>query len=199
MWWKRAFIILLSLNVLVFAGGIILLNSFPKETAPTTPPSLATPSAGKASVQVVIGQDAINTYLAYAIRQDATLKKNLRYARIQFASDWTCDFGVNVLDSTVPFHLVLSPLIEQGNLYLQVKQASMGVLPIPNGLLFSILQRVHWPSWIGVDQAHDILQINLTKRPQNPFGVEVLNYSSSQQQLTLQLSMSPNAMLQHAP
>ncbi|EPZ43002.1 DUF2140 family protein [Alicyclobacillus acidoterrestris] len=199
MWWKRGFIILLSLNILVFVGGLIVLDSFPSATSSSVKKFQSTPDDGKtAAVQVVIGQDAINSYIAYALTQEADVQKIMSYAQIQFASTWNCDIGVKLLDKVVPFHLVLVPDVENGNLNLQVKSASMGQVPVPDSLLFLLLKHLQWPNWINLDANHHILQLNFTQRPQEPFGVRILGYSSTTQQLSLQVTMSPSAIAQSA-
>ncbi|GMA63238.1 YpmS family protein [Alicyclobacillus fastidiosus] len=197
MWWKRGFIILLSLNILVFVGGLIVLDTFPSQSSSSVKNMQSTQDDSKtAAVQVVIGQDAINSYLAYELTQEADVQKIMSYAHIQFASTWNCDLGVKLLDKVVPFHLVFVPDVENGNLNLQVQSASMGEVPVPNSLLFLLLKHLQWPNWINLDANHQTIQLNFTERPQQPFGVRILNYSSTTQQLTLQVMMSPSAIAQ---
>lgn len=197
MWWKRGFIILLTLNLLLLVGGLIVWNTFPLTSHSSSPAPIQNEKGqqNEASIQLVIGQDAINTYLTYAVSHEADLHKIIGRAHIEFASTWNGDVDVIVLGRTIPFHLVMVPVVVSGNLYLQIKQASMGVIPIPDSLLFPLMQRVQWPNWIRVDATHRVLQLNLTQRPQNPFGIRVVQYSDLTQQLTMQLTMSPNAIL----
>ncbi|WAH36577.1 DUF2140 family protein [Alicyclobacillus dauci] len=196
MWWKRGFIILLSLNILVFAGGLILLDTFPAANSPRVKQIEQQQAPGQTtSVQLVLGQDAINTYMDYALSQQADVHKVLDYAHIQFASTWNCDLGVKLMDKVVPFHLVLVPTVVGGNLYLQVKSAAMGQVPVPNSLLFLMLKHLPWPDWIGLDVPHQTLQLNLTKRPQNPYGVRIIGYSAQTQQLSLEITMVPKALM----
>lgn len=202
MWWKRGFIVLLSLNILVFASGLIAFNRLPSANskpanqmanavAPGTTPTQA------ASVQLSIGQDAINTYLDYALSQQSDVHKVMSYARIQFSDDWTCDIGVKLLNKIVPFHIVFHPVVIDGNLDLQVKSASMGEVPVPTALLFLLLKHLPWPNWIGQNPAHHTIELNFTQRPQKPYGVRILSYSPKSQLLSLQVSILPKDLMTH--
>lgn len=194
MWWKRAFIVLFGLNLLVGALFLIIWNTFPNASQP---PAQTPPSAAKnaPSVEVVIGQDAVNAYLAYALQHEADVSQIVSAAHVEFASDWDCDFSVNVLGKAIPFHLVITPIIENGNMLLHVRQASMGVVPIPNPFLFSVLSRARFPSWISPDASHDNLQINFAKRQQGSFGVRAVSYSAKAQELTMKLMISPSDLI----
>lgn len=199
MWWKRAFIILLSLNILVFAGGLILLDTFPAANS-TRAKNLEvqqTP-ANAASIQLDIGQDAINSYIGYALTQEADVHQVLDYAHIQFTSTWNCELGIKLLGKVVPFHLVLIPKAVNGNLDLQVKSAAMGQVPVPDSLLFLMLKHLPWPNWISLDANQHTLDLNFSARPQKPFGVKILGYSAKTQQVSLIVTMQPKALLQGA-
>ncbi|WP_067621189.1 DUF2140 family protein [Alicyclobacillus acidiphilus] len=194
MWWKRAFIILFGINLLICAAGLIAWNALPNH-APSQTVSPAKTPAGAPSVDVVIGQDAVNAYLAYAIQQEADLRQIVEGAHVQFATNWDCDFYIDVLGKAMPFHLTITPLIENGNMLLHVEKASMASIPIPNPILFSLLGRARWPNWIQTDAGHDNLDINFTSRPQQPFGVRAVQYSPETQQLTMQITISPNTLM----
>lgn len=200
MWWKRAFIVLFSVNLLIVAGGVALWESFPRVNSSQSPPATGQGSAAhEASIQVDIGQDAVNTYLQYAIVDDPELAHVLDTAHVTFATQWSCSMGVKILGEVVPIDLVLNPIIQGGNLDMQVVSANIGVLPVPNGLLFSVLGHVKFPSWIQADGSQSQLRLNFSQRPARPFGVQILGYSPVSQTLALQLTLSPSMMLHPSP
>lgn len=197
MWWKRGFIILLALNVLVFAGGLIALDAYPSASstgANTNAPQQPT-SNETASVQISIGQNAINTYLDYALSQLGDVHNIMNYARVQFSDNWSCDIGVKLLNRVVPFHIVFVPTVVNGDLHLQVQSAVMGQVPVPDSLLFLVLKHLPWPNWIALDPTHHTIQLNFTQRPQNPYGVSILGYSAKSQLLNLKVTMVPKELL----
>ncbi|GLG01326.1 hypothetical protein Alches_13650 [Alicyclobacillus hesperidum subsp. aegles] len=194
MAWKRAFIILLSINLLIVVAALIVWNTFPTKNQSTggAPPLVA---SQQPAVEVQIGQEAINAYLSYAIAHDEEVGKILGSANVQFDHDWNCDFGIRLLGKIVPFHLVLTPKVTAGNLVLHVDSASMSFFPIPNSILFSVLERAHTPNWVEMNAGQDDVEIDFSKRPQRPFGIRMLNYSEATKKLALQLTISPQAVM----
>ena len=192
--WKRAFIVLLSLNILVFVLGILWLNSFPR--ASTTPPTAVAGTQDKtANVQIAIGQDAINTYLEYALSEQTDVKQFLSYARVQFGSNWDANVGIILADRVVPFTMEFTPTVVSGNLDLQVKSASIGDIPVPVSLLFLVLKRAPWPYWITPDAESSTIDVNFTQRTPHPYGIQILNYSPQTDLLTLNVSIVPKTVL----
>ncbi len=191
--WKRAFIVLVSINLVVFVFGAVWLNSFPR-FAPT--PSSQISILGKpTNVQLAIGQDAINTYLEYALTEQPDLRQIFSYARVQFDTTWDCDVGINLADRVVPFQLTFQPSIVAGNLDLQVVNASIGDIPIPTSLLLLVLKHAPWPYWITLDISQQAIDVNFSKRIPHPYGVQVLGYSSQTKLLTLMVSIVPKSVI----
>lgn len=191
--WKKAFILLLLLNLAVVFGGIVWLNSLVRQTPTSTSQSAV--SGVPATVQLAVGQDAINTYLEYFLSEQADMSKVLSYARVRFGTNWQGDLGIKLVDRVVDFNIVFVPHIQGGNLDLQVTNANMGQIPLPPSLLFLVFRRLPWPSWITVDASNDTLNVNLTQRPQHPYGIQVLSYSPQTRLLTLLVSIVPKAVL----
>jgi len=187
--WKKAFVLLLSLNLLIVVALGLWLGTLPTKVASISP----LPTSQGAPIQLSIGQDAINTYLSYALTEQADVKKVLSYAKIGFQNQWDLQLGIKLINRIVPCDVEISPSIHNGNLWLQVTSATIGDIPIPPSALFLIFKHLPWPHWIGVDATQHILQINFTERPQHPYGVSVLNYSAQAKRLTLQVTIAPQA------
>lgn len=195
--WKRAFVILVSINLLVFAVGVAWLTSFPRASESPQPPAPIAVSPGSANVQLSIGQDAINTYLQYALSEQLDVQRVLSYAEVDFSNVWDCDLGIKLADRVVPFQLEFTPIIQNGNLDLQVTSASMGDLPIPVSLLFLVLRHLAWPNWIQLDPNGHLIDLNFTDRPQRPYGIHIDSYSPQTELLTLTVTIVPKAILTH--
>ncbi|GGJ05625.1 hypothetical protein GCM10010885_13460 [Alicyclobacillus cellulosilyticus] len=189
--WKRAFLGLLSINLLIVAAIGLWLDLLPPQSAP--PPGRPVP-AGAAAVQVAVGDDAINAYLEYALAQQPDMRKVLSYARVHFASNWDVSLGVKLADRVVPFDLTFSPRIAGGDLVLQVQGAEMGHVPIPTSLLMVIFRHLPWPDWIRVDDPGSQLVLRFSARPQRPYGVRMVSYSAADKRLTANIYILPKSI-----
>lgn len=192
--WKKAFIVLLSLNLFVIVGGALWWGTLPKASSVTPPSQAITSNAKAATIQLSVGQDAVNTYLEYALSQQQDVRRVLSYANVQFSNTWKVQLGLKLQNRIVPCNLVFVPQVNNGNLVLHVQSATMGEIPAPLGALFFILRHLPWPQWITVDGLAHNLNINFTERPQNPYGVKILSYSPSTKQVTLLLSIIPKSI-----
>ncbi|MCL6593402.1 MAG: YpmS family protein [Alicyclobacillus sp.] len=194
MVWKKAFLLLVTLNLAVIAGIGLWFDSLPRRTqqAPVIP---AAPASQTAAVNLTVDQDAVNTYLTYALSEQPDLAKVLAYARVQMDTRWQVDLGLQLSDRVVPADVVFTPEVVNGNLRLHMESADIGALPVPVDGLFLALKHLPWPTWIVVDSSHSDLVLNVTQRPANPYGVRVLSYDPGQRALTLRVTIQPKAML----
>lgn len=190
--WKKAFATLLSLNLLIIAGVAIWFVSLPKAGTTTIPPKVAA-GEKQATVQLSIGDEAINTYLEYALAEQADLKGVLSYATVHFDKQWNIRIGAELEGHVVPFDATFTPTIIGGNLQLHMESAQFGGLPIPTSALFLVFQHLPWPNWIHTDGTNQTLDINLTERPQHPYGIKILKYSDQTKLLTLLVSIEPKS------
>jgi uncharacterized protein YpmS len=192
MLWKRAFLILLCLNLFMVAGAVSLISRFPRIGTPAAPQQ--TVSGEPANVQISIGDQAINAYLDYTLSQQPDLSQVLADAKVHFDSDWRLQLGVKLADRVVPVTFVLTPEVRQGDLLLHVNSADLGDVPVPVGLVFLLLNHLPWPAWIQVDTDHQTLILAFTKRPANPYGVRADAYSPDTKLLTLTVSILPKTL-----
>lgn len=191
--WKRAFIVLLSVNLVLSVFVIAWLNILPRSAS--VPKADAGLTGKAANVQLAVGEDAINTYLQYALTEQPDLQQFLSYARVGFSDTWDCDVGIRLTDRVVPFHLTLSPSVQSGNVDLKIDSAQMGGIPIPTSLLTLVLKHVPWPYWISLDAQNEAIDVNFTKRIPHPYGVKILNYSPDTKLLTMMVSIVPKPAL----
>ncbi|WP_062307242.1 DUF2140 family protein [Alicyclobacillus sendaiensis] len=195
--WRRLFIVLAALDLLAVIAGLILWNSLPQSGRSAAP--VAPVPANAPTVQVDIGADAINAYLAYAIAHDPEVGRVLESANVQFGDTWVCDFAVKVLDHALPMEFVVTPIAQNGNLILHVDSAQLSFIPIPRSVVFSVLERASLPNWIQVDGATQNIALNFTERPAKPFAVRVVQYSSTAKKLSLNLAIPPQTLSQNVP
>lgn len=195
--WKKAFVALLSLNLLVLVSLTLWWGSLPKASRVQSQVQSASDAGKTATVQLAVGEDAINAYLEYALSDQQDLQKVLSYARVKFVENWEIQFGIKLSGRVVPSDVVFAPTIQGGNLILSVKSATVGELPIPTSGLFFIFKKLPWPSWITVDATQDTLHLNFTDRPQHPYGIQVLGYSPDTKLLTLRVTIVPKSLLPH--
>lgn len=198
--WKKAFVLLLSFNLLLVVGFTVWWGTLPKASpgAVVNPPASST-SGKPATIQVSLGSDAINSYLQYALTEQKDVQKVLSDAQINFGNNWNVQLGVKLVNKVVPFAITFAPQASQGNLLLQVQSATMGQIPIPPAALMFVFRHLPWPNWIAVDDAHNTLALNFSERPQNPYGIYIQNYSAQSKLLTLQISIQPKTLLTAKP
>ena len=192
--WKKAFVVLLCLNLLVVGSTALWILSFPKTTPLPSAAKPVVPPIGSATVQLSVGQSAINTYLEYFVADQAEMRRVLSYARVQFSDVWDLRLGVKLAQRVIPADVQIVPVVSAGNLALNVQHASLGDVPVPTSLLFVVFQQLAWPTWITVDGQHDALDINFSRRPQTPYGMRVLNYSDQTRLLTMLVTMLPRSL-----
>lgn len=192
--WKRLFIVLAALDLLVVITGLIVWNGLPRSGS-VPAPAVSVP-ANAPTVQVDIGADAINAYLAYAIAHDPEVSRVLASGSVQFGNTWVCDFAVKVLDHALPMQFVVTPMVQNGNLILHVDSAQMSFIPLPRAMVFSVLERAPLPNWIQVMSATQDIALNFTERPARPFAVRVVQYSPTEQKLSLDLAIPPQTLTQ---
>jgi uncharacterized protein YpmS len=191
--WKRAFVVLLAIDLLIVVAITVWWGSLPRANQVSAPTPAA--SGQPAKVQLSIGQDAVNAYLDYALSDQPDLRNTLSYARVQFNDTWRVQLGAKLADRVVPFDVVFTPIIRDGNLYLRMESADLGEVFVPPAALMAILKHLPWPAWIAVDGEQRMLDLNFTKRPQNPYGIRVLGYSPQTRRLTLQVTIVPKSLL----
>lgn len=196
MSWKRAFVVLLCANLLFFTVAVAWLTSLPKaeSNSSQTTASVKTPAA---AVQIGIGQDAINTYLQYALTEQKDVQRFLASATVQFSNTWDFAAGIKLMDRVVPFQLQFDPIVNKGNVDLKVVDASIGDLPVPPSFLFLVLRRVAWPTWIQLNAPEKTIDVNFTSRPQTPYGIRIISYNSVSQMLYLIVTIIPKYVLAH--
>jgi uncharacterized protein YpmS len=195
--WRKAFIALLSLNLLIIVIFTLWWGSLPKASQVQPKVNNVAQDDKTATIQLAIGEDAINAYLEYALSDQQDMQKVLSYARVKFDTTWDLQVGIKLSNRVVPSDIQIQPTIQDGNLHLKVLSATMGELPIPISGLFFVFNKLPWPSWITVDPDQDTLHVNFTARPQHPYGIQILDYSQTTKLLTLRITILPKTLLQH--
>lgn len=193
--WKKAFVALLSINLMIIVGFTLWWGSLPRASNVDQKVAKLASQDKTATVQLAVGEDAINAYLEYAVGEQKDVGRVLSYARVHFDTDWDVQVGIKLSDRVIPCDIVMSPTVNNGDLYLQVKSATMGEIPVPPSALFFVLRHAPWPSWITVDPDHSTLNLLFTKRPQNPYGIEILDYSQQTKLVTLRITIVPKSLL----
>lgn len=192
--WRKLFVVLLSLNLMLFVLVALWFGSLPKADSVVRTPTIPTTDA---NVELTIGQQAVNSYLTYALEEQKDVNKVLRYITVGFTNNWNFRLGVNVADRVIPCDVVLTPTVHDGNLWLPVVSASIGGITVPKSLLFYLFSHAPWPSWIVVDSQAEQIDVNLTERPQSkksPYHIRAIGYSAVTRSLTFLVSISPKQL-----
>lgn len=193
--WKKAFVVLLSLNLFVVVGATLWWGALPKSTTVRPPAQTVQTNDKPATVQLSLGEEAINSYLEYFLSEKTDVQRVLAYASVQLSDTWRVQVGLKLKDRVVPCTFVFTPQVQNGNLILHVESATMGQIPAPLGALFFVMLHVPWPAWIVVDATNHDLHVNFTERPQLPYGVRMVGYSAASKMISLQVSILPKSLL----
>ncbi|MCL6627150.1 MAG: YpmS family protein [Alicyclobacillus shizuokensis] len=194
--WKRAFIVLLALDLLVVVAVTVWWGTLPKAASTPSPVTSGRQAGKPATIQLSIGQDAVNAYLDYALSEQPDLKNTLSYARVRFGeTTWKVQLGAKLADRVVPFNVVFTPAIHNGNLELRIDSADLGQVFLPPSALIVILRHLPWPAWISVNGEERALNLNFSQRPQQPYGLRVLRYAPKTRLLTLKVTIVPKTLL----
>ncbi len=161
----------------------------------------ATASHSLATVQLAVGDAALNTFMEYALSGQKDLNHVVSYVRLTFADQWQVKVGFNVASRILPFEFVIDPQVQQGgNLSLHVISASMGQIGAPLGVVFFVFDHLSFPAWIRVNGQSHSLELNFSERPQQPYGIHIISYQPTTRLLTLRISMVPKSVLEsHKP
>jgi uncharacterized protein YpmS len=195
--WKKAFIVLLSLNLFVIVLFTLWFGSLPKASKFGSGQAASDSTGKPAPIQLSVGEQAINAYLEYAIAEEPDVKRVLSYAKVKFDDKWSIQLGIKLADRVVAFDTVISPSIHNGNLGLRIETASMGEVPLPVNALLFLFRNLPWPNWIQIQPETNTLELNFSERPQKPYGVRVLNYSPVTKMLTVLVTIVPRSVLKH--
>jgi uncharacterized protein YpmS len=193
--WKKAFIVLLSLNLFIIVLFTLWFGSLPKAARVDSGQGTNYPADQLAPVQLSVGEKAINAYLEYAIAEQPDVKRVLSYANVKFDDKWRIQLGIKLADRVVAFDTVISPSIHNGNLGLHIESANMGEVPLPVNALLFLFRNLPWPHWIHIQPEENMLSLNFSERPQKPYGVRVLSYSPVTKMLTVLITIVPRSVL----
>lgn len=189
--WKKLFVILLSINLLLFVLVALWFQTLPRSHATTAHQHLL---AQAANVDLTIGQQAVNTYLTYALDEQKDVRNVLDYASVRFTNDWNIILGVKIAGRIIPCDVELMPSVHQGDLWLPVTSASIGGVSVPKSLLFYLFKHAPWPSWIVVDDHNQRIDVNLADRApskKSPYHIRAKDYSPQSQTITFIVSILP--------
>ncbi|RIV24269.1 DUF2140 family protein [Alicyclobacillaceae bacterium I2511] len=199
--WKKSFVTLLSLNILVFVMAVLFWGSLPKKQQVQQQVQQGSASHQTATVQLAVGDAALNTFMEYALSGQKDLNPVLSYMRLTFSNQWQLQVGLNIASRVLPLEFVLIPQVQPtGNLALNVVSANMDGISAPVDVVFFIFEHLSLPTWIRINAPSHIIDLNFTNRPQQPYGIHIVSYNPTTHLLTLRISMVPKSLLQtHTP
>ncbi|MDQ0191186.1 DUF2140 family protein [Alicyclobacillus cycloheptanicus] len=186
--WKRVFVVLFSLHLILLAGVLVWFFSLPKAGTKAVQALASSNASGEPStaVEIQIDQNAANLFLAQALANQPELSNILSSANVSFGDTWTTDLNIKVDQQVVPFTLTCLPTITNGNLDLQIVHASIGGTTMTDTFV-NILQLLHLPSWITFDPAAETIHIDFADLPGDKVKVHLERYSAARHTLTAQV------------
>lgn len=185
--WRLAFFILLTL---VLAVLIALTAVWFNITAPQNAPAAVDRQQDHpVAIQAIVGQEAINQYVAMQLAGKNT---PVEKARITF------DDGLVRTDTSLVFFgrsmnlsMWMRPDVQpNGDLRLTAEEARMGDWPIPMKTLFAVLEGLPWPPWVQVQSEQHLIDFNLSRRDAGGsynYGIRDIDWQGKKVELEIRL------------
>lgn len=158
--WKKLFYFLLTVNIVILLG-IILLIFWPVSN--TTTPSPEKVDEQKSSQFVVRTtkknlNDLVNAYL------DKLLDDSRHHYRIELKDDVHLIGELPVFSSTIPLSVHLEPIVqENGDVILKQKSISVGLLELPNQKIMEYMEKyLPMPEWVTVNPKEEEIYVAVT-------------------------------------
>lgn len=158
--WKKYFIILLTVNVIV-VSGIILLIFWPVSSSSL--PSTDDVDEQKSSQFIVRTTKAnlnelVNAYL------DKLLDNSQHHYSIKMEDDVHLLGELPVFSSTIPLSVHFEPIVqENGDVILKQKSISVGLLELPNQKIMEYMKKyLPMPEWVTVNPKEEEIYVAVT-------------------------------------
>lgn len=189
--WKRLFGVLLSLHLLILAAAATWYVRLPRaNSVASSLPALAPVASASSGIDVQVGQQAVNAFLAQALKNQPEVGRILANADVTMGNHvWNADIGIRVGTQVVPFNVTFVPTVSNGNLDLQIANAAMGPTTVTSTLI-NIVQILPLPHYVQFDPGTDSLQIDLSSLPTHTVQLHAVNYSSRQHALTVLVNLA---------
>ncbi|WP_182200807.1 YpmS family protein [Paraliobacillus salinarum] len=159
--WKKLFIGLLSLNLLVITIIFILIFS----PAPDLPVEEKQITEEKAGAQFTVQSSKKNlSQLVNGYLDEALNDKKGKYS-VQFEEDVQFNGSVQAFSKDIPVSISMEPIVqENGDLILQQKEMSLGLLLLPkNKILEYVEKQVGLPEWIRINPKKEQIYVAVTE------------------------------------
>lgn len=158
--WKKYFYILLTANVILIVG-IILLIFWPVSSS--TVPSTEKVDEQKGSQFIVRTtknnlNDLVNAYL------DKLLDNSRHHYTIELEDDVHLIGELPVFSTTIPLSVQFEPLVqENGDVILKQKSISVGLLELPNQKIMEYMKKyLPMPEWVTVNPKEEEIYVAVT-------------------------------------
>lgn len=182
--WRRLCIGLISLHLLLFIAIAGWFFSLPRSSATPSIPAMSVVRTTSAGVEVQIGEDASNAFLAQALADQPDVQRILANAAVHFGETWNADVGIKVDQRVVPFQISFLPSVSNGDLNLQIVDATMGSTTMTDTLV-NIIQLLPLPDWITFSPATETLHLHFAALPTKQVEIEPIGYSARNHELTI--------------
>ncbi|MFT8321252.1 MAG: YpmS family protein [Bacillus sp. (in: firmicutes)] len=158
--WKKAFLILLSINILVFIGVSILIF-LPSDKSNSISQTDATVDA--VSLDVTTNKKDLTKLINYYIEKQG-LDGPIHY-EINLSDEVELYGYVPVFNEDLEMKLTFEPqALENGDLVLTQKSISIGQLPLPVSYVMKFIQQKYkLPEWVEINPDKAMIYVYLTR------------------------------------
>lgn len=182
--WKKLFISLLILNLVIILSLIVLVNIPAKETkivpAPTINDDLSSVLSVESNKDNI--NELINAYLTEAL-QDTKYKYDVYLDDVVHLKG-----DLPVFSASIPLYIQLEPIVQSnGDIILKQKSISLGLLELPNEKILEYMEKyLPLPEWVEIDAKNEDIYVKVTEIDlENGFVIKVQDFDLPKDKIKL--------------
>ncbi len=189
--WKKLFISLLILNLVIVLSLVILLNIPAKETKVIPKPTINDDLTSVLSVESNKDNlnELINAYLTETL-------EDTKYKYDVYLDDVVHLKGeLPIFSASIPLYIQLEPTAQaNGDVILKQKSISLGLLELPNEKILEYMEKyLPLPEWVTIDAKKEDIYVKVTEMElDSDFGVEVRDFDLEEDKIRLDFIVPHN-------
>lgn len=185
--WKQLFYILGTINIVILAC-LLIFFFWPSPTV--NKPEVSKPDADDSSEFIVRTtknnlNDLVNAYL------DELLKDTNHQYSVSLEDDVHLLGELPIFSTTVPLSIHLEPFVEDGNLVLEQKSISVGLLKLPNRKIMEYIKKyLPMPEWVIVNPKEEEIYVAISEMDiKSNFRVSVEHFDLEANNLSFKINV----------
>lgn len=191
--WRNSFIILLALNLIIIV--VISYGLFAPIPKQDLVKDIIPPETDHVTFVVQTTTDDVSE-IVNAYLETLLAEENYRYY-VTLNEDVQIQGDLPFFAATVPFHIVLEPLVlDNGNLLLKQKSLSLGQFNLPNQQAMKyVAGLLEVPEWVVIDPSKEEVAVQITDmKTKNNIRLYMEQFDLMTNEITLKIGLPLNTL-----